>query len=247
MTDRIVLVHGFTQTSRCWSPFAEGIDRRFEQRALDAPGHGDAAADALDVPDSASYLAARGGPGVYLGYSMGGRLCLRVALDHPEVVRGLVLVSTSPGIADLAARRARVERDRALADRIEAIGVDAFVDEWLAQPLFAHLPSARAHRAERLRNTATALATSLRLAGTGAQEPVWDRLPELTMPVLVISGTLDPQYVAIARQMAEAIGDHASSIEVPDAGHTTHLEQPGATARAVNDWLASSFATTGTR
>ncbi len=247
MANRVVLVHGFTQTSRCWAPFDDLLDARYERRALDAPGHGDAAALDLDMSATASYLVTKGGDGIYLGYSMGGRMCLRGALDHPDRVHGLVLISSSPGLPDDAARRARIERDNALADRIEAIGVAAFLDEWLALPLFAHLAPERAHRAERLRNNAAGLASSLRRAGTGVQEPVWDRLAELKMPVLVGAGALDEHYVAIARQMVARIGLQATLAVVDGAGHTTHLEAPAATARVVNEWLASSAATTRTR
>src|SRR4051812_40948586 len=114
MANRVVLVHGFTQTNRCWAPFEGLLDARFERRALDAPGHGDAAPLALDPPAAAAYLAEQGGDGVYIGYSMGGRLCLRVALDHPTRVRGLVLISASPGIADADERDERRRRDDAL-------------------------------------------------------------------------------------------------------------------------------------
>jgi 2-succinyl-6-hydroxy-2,4-cyclohexadiene-1-carboxylate synthase len=246
MTNRLVLVHGFTQTSRCWSPFDGLLDARFEQCALDAPGHGDAAGLAVDMRGTASYLAQRGGDAIYLGYSMGGRMSLRVALDHPARVRGLVLISASPGIADDSARRERVAHDDALAARIEQIGVAAFIDEWLAQPMFAHLPAASAHRAERLRNNPAGLAASLRLAGTGAQESLWDRLDELSMPVLLIAGSFDAKYVTIARQMSDAIGPNATVVEVAGVGHTAHLESPSDTARVVNDWLATFGATTGT-
>lgn len=247
MADRIVLVHGFTQTSRCWSPFDALLDDRFERRALDAPGHGAAADLALDMAATATHLVREGGDGCYLGYSMGGRMCLRVALDHPARVSGLVLISASPGLHEDNARRARITRDEALAAHIERIGVASFLDEWLAQPLFAHLPPERAHRDERLHNTPSGLASSLRLAGTGAQEPVWHRLAELRMPVLLIAGALDAQYVEIARQMRDAIGAHATFAEVADAGHTTHLEQPEATADVINEWLAGVVATRGTR
>ncbi|HUP74060.1 MAG TPA: alpha/beta fold hydrolase [Acidimicrobiales bacterium] len=247
MASRVVLVHGFTQTSRCWSPFDGMLDARFDYRFLDAPGHGDAAHLALDARAAAAHLARQGGDGVYVGYSMGGRLCLRIALDHPTHVQGLVLVSASPGIADAAARRERVQRDELLADRIEVLGVAAFLDEWLAQPLFAHLTTANAHREERLHNTAAGLASSLRLAGTGAQEPLWDRLRELSMPVLVITGSLDQKYVSIGRQMVAAIGPNATFAEITTAGHSAPLEAPGATAQVVNDWLASFAATRGTR
>jgi 2-succinyl-6-hydroxy-2,4-cyclohexadiene-1-carboxylate synthase len=247
MANRVVLVHGFTQTNRCWGPFDGLLDDRFEQCSLDAPGHGAAAHLALDLPAAAAHLAAQGGDGIYIGYSMGGRLCLRVALDHPAHTSGLVLISASPGIADAAEREARVRRDEALADRIEDIGVDAFVTEWLAQPLFANLPPANAHREERLGNTAAGLASSLRLAGTGAQAPLWDRLGELAMPVLVIAGSLDRKYVAIGQQMVAAIGANAKFAEITAAGHTAQLEAPEATAQLVNDWLASFAATTRTR
>jgi 2-succinyl-6-hydroxy-2,4-cyclohexadiene-1-carboxylate synthase len=247
MANRVVLVHGFTQTRRCWQPFDELLAASFECRALDAPGHGDAAALALDVPAAAADLARRGGDAVYLGYSMGGRLCLRLALDYPTRVRGLVLVSASPGIADPSERRERVRRDEALAARIADIGVAAFVDEWLAQPLFANLPPANAHRDERLRNTVQGLASSLRLAGTGAQEPLWDRLAELAMPVLVIAGSLDKKFVTIGQQMVAAIGNNATFAEITAAGHSSPLEAPAATAQLVNDWLASFVATTRTR
>ena len=92
-----------------------------------------------------------------------------------------------------------------------------------------------------MRNTAPGLASSLRLAGTGAQEPLWDRLAELTMPVLVIAGSLDAKYLTIAHQMVEKIGATATFVEVGAAGHSASLEAPEATARLVNDWLASRF------
>jgi 2-succinyl-6-hydroxy-2,4-cyclohexadiene-1-carboxylate synthase len=240
-------VHGFTQTNRCWTPFDGLLDARFERRALDAPGHGDAALMALDAPAAAAYLAEQGGDGIYIGYSMGGRLCLRVALDHPSRAQALVLISASPGIADAAERDERRRRDDALADHIEVVGVDAFITEWLAQPLFEHLPSANAHRHERLRNTARGLASSLRLTGTGAQAPLWDRLAELAMPVLVIAGSLDEKYVAIGRQMAAAIGDNATFAEITGTGHSAQLEAPEATAQLINDWLVAFAATTPTR
>ena len=246
MANRVVLVHGFTQTRRCWQPFDELLAATFECRSLDAPGHGDAAALALDVPAAAAHLARRGGVGVYVGYSMGGRLCLRLALDYPTRVRGLVLISASPGIADASERHERVQHDEALADRIQQIGVAAFVDEWLAQPMFAHLPPANAHRDERLRNTADGLASSLRLAGTGAQEPLWDRLAELTMPVLVIAGSLDEKYLAIGQRMVAAIGANATFAEITAAGHSAPLEAPQAAVQLVNDWLVSFAATTRT-
>ena len=111
----------------------------------------------------------------------------------------------SPGIADEADRAARRAADDALADHIDDVGVEAFLDEWLAQPLFAGLDVDDQQRADRLTNTAAGLASSLRHAGTGAQASLWPRLRELNMPVLTIAGALDEKFTAIGRQIAASV------------------------------------------
>ena len=87
----------------------------------------------------------------------------------PSTVRALVLVSASPGLADAEERAARRAADDALADRIEAIGAEAFAREWAAQPLFAGQPAAVAALAheDRLRRSAAEHAAQLRGLGTG--------------------------------------------------------------------------------
>src|SRR5690606_23536537 len=112
------------------------------------------------------------GPATYVGYSMGGRLALHLALARPDLVRRLVLIGATGGIDDEDDRAARRAADERLAAHLEQVGVATFVDEWLAQPLFAGLSPTAAARDERLANTAEGLASSLRLAGTGTQEPL---------------------------------------------------------------------------
>jgi 2-succinyl-6-hydroxy-2,4-cyclohexadiene-1-carboxylate synthase len=212
--DDLVLVHGFTQTSASWAPVQAFLP---DAHAIDV-------ADASDFVTTANALDR--GMRTYVGYSMGGRLCLQLALDRPEVVARLVLMSASPGIADPAERAARREADEGLARQIEHDGVDAFLERWLAQPMFASLPRDRAGIDERRRhNTIGNLTHQLRVLGQGVQPSNWDRLRELRMPVLVIVGGLDEKYVDIARRMTERIAN--SRVEViPDAGHACHLEQP---------------------
>ncbi len=135
---------------------------------------------------------------------MGGRLCLRLALDRPDLVRGLVLVSASPGLRTDAERDARVAADEALAVDIERDGVDAFLTRWLAQPMFASIPAGRTGLAERRRLRPAYLTACLRVLGTGAMEPLWDRLAELQMPVLLVTGTRDAKFDAIGREMLRA-------------------------------------------
>lgn len=235
---RTVLVHGFTQTSASWAPVLELGAVPGEAVCVDLPGHGWSGDVAGDLWATGDLLAevAQGAPASWVGYSLGGRCCLHLALAHPDLVRSLVLVSATAGIDDPDERAGRRERDEALADRIEQIGVPAFLDEWLAQPLFAGLTPANNGREARLANTAEGLASSLRRAGTGSQEPLWGRLAEIQAPVLLIAGAQDERFVAHAERMGTLL-PHAEVEIIPDAGHTAHLEQPAAFAAVLEAWL----------
>jgi 2-succinyl-6-hydroxy-2,4-cyclohexadiene-1-carboxylate synthase len=135
-------------------------------------------------------------------------------------------------------RAARRTADEALAAALERDGLDAFLGQWLAQPLFASLSAEAADLDDRRRNTAAGLASSLRLAGTGTQEALWDRLGTLTMPVLVLAGERDDRFAALGRRMADAIGTNATFAVVPVAGHAAHLEEPRAFLALLRPWLA---------
>lgn len=235
---RIVLVHGFTQTGRCWSPVDEDLAADHEVVRVDAPGHGGSSEVRAGLPDGARLIGDAGGLATYVGYSMGARFLLHLGLLAPSRVRALVLIGGTAGIEDPAARAGRRAQDLRTAQQIAEVGLEAFIDDWIAQPLFADLPASGSFRAERLRNTVPGLQSSLTRAGTGSQLPLWDRLPELAMPVLVVAGQRDAKFAALAERMAAAIGDNASLALVPDAGHAAHLEQPAAFLGILRPWLA---------
>src|SRR5215218_4937081 len=234
---RVVLVHGFTQTLGSWEPVAARLAARWRVVRVDLPGHGGSGGVRVGFAEAAGLVGEAGGAGVYCGYSLGGRLCLRLALDRPDLVRGLVLVGASPGIADPDARARRRAADEALAAGIERDGVAAFLDRWLAGPLFASLPAEAAGRAERLANTAEGLASALRRLGPGAQAPLWDRLGALRPPTLLVAGAKDAKFTATARRMADAAGGHARVALVPGAGHAVPLERPAELAALVEELL----------
>ena len=243
--ERVVLVHGFTQTSGAWGAVAERMGGRRQVVRVDLPGHGGSGGVRVGFAEAASLVGAAGGVGAYVGYSLGGRLCLRLALDRPDLVRALVLVGASPGVADPAARAERRAADEALAEGIERDGVEAFLDRWLAGPLFATLPAELAGRADRLANTPQGLAYALRRLGAGAQEPLWDRLAGLGPPALLVAGALDAKFAAIAREMTTAIGPAARVALVPGAGHAAHLERPAEVATLVEEFLAGGPTSAG--
>jgi 2-succinyl-6-hydroxy-2,4-cyclohexadiene-1-carboxylate synthase len=217
---RMVLVPGFTQTAAAWDPVRAHLPGEIETAPVDVP-------TGLGFVETAAAIGDAAGVAIYVGYSMGGRLCLRLALDRPDVVRGLVLLSASPGIADDAERAARREADEKLAREVERDGVDAFLERWLRQPLFATLPpDAAGLHARRAGNTVATLTHALRILGAGAQEPLWDRLPDLEPPFLPVAGTLDEKYVDIAFEMATRVGPDVHPVLIGGAGHAVHLENP---------------------
>lgn len=218
----IGFVHGFTQTRRSWEPIVDRVqDARL--KLVDLPGHGLSDLRVPSFPETASAIVETIGSGCYVGYSMGARLCLRAALDHPEHVTKLILIAGTAGIEDPAARAARLQNDLALADHIESIGLRSFLDEWLAQPMFSDLD----HESEeyRLENTALGLAAALRMLGTGAMEPMWSALGSLQVPTLLIAGERDQKFVEIGSAMQENIpGSRIAIIE--GAGHAVHRGYP---------------------
>jgi 2-succinyl-6-hydroxy-2,4-cyclohexadiene-1-carboxylate synthase len=237
MRERLLLLHGFTQSGASWDPVVRALDGRYTAVAPDLPGHGSMA---LRQPVSLAACIAsvrahsREHPFALAGYSMGGRIALHVAFALPALVSRLVLVSASPGLADDEERRRRRAADDALADRIEEIGVERFAAEWGAMPLFAGMPpgaATAAHR-ERTKQRAEGLAASLRMVGTGALPSLWDRLGDLRIPVTVVAGERDEKFTAIADRMGAAIPG-ARVVIVPGAGHAVHLEAPGAVAAAI--------------
>jgi len=245
--ERVVLVHGFTQTGRSWRAIAARLAASYEVLTVDLPDHGRSAQlHAAGLDDAAAALGRTAGRATYVGYSLGGRVCLTLALADPSLVERLVLVGASPGIDSPSGRAERRRSDEALADRIEGrdgspgLTLEEFLAEWIAGPLFAHLSPAQADLGSRRENTVAGLAASLRSLGAGTQEPSLARLHGLDMPVLALAGEKDLRYRAVAAEMARAIGANSSYALVEGAGHAAPFEEPARFTAMLEHWLAPS-------
>jgi 2-succinyl-6-hydroxy-2,4-cyclohexadiene-1-carboxylate synthase len=235
----LVLLHGFTGSWASWSTLSRDLASDHRVIAIDLIGHGASSApaelsryafelalqDVAEVTDQLGVARAS-----WLGYSMGGRLALGMAVDHPERVSSLILESATAGIQHETERLQRAEADQELASRIEEVGIEMFVHEWERLPIWDSqraLPDevSRVQRDIRLGNRPVGLANSLRAMGQGAQPSYWERLSEIEVPVLLMAGALDRKYVGIAGQMGVRIVDVTLSV-VPGAGHAVHLEGP---------------------
>lgn len=235
----MVLAHGFTQTGRLWGEFGAILGKRRRLVAVDLPGHGASSNVVADLVEGATLLAQAVPVERFdlLGYSLGARFALHCALANPKKVRRLVLIGATAGIEDDGAREARrlVDEERA-AELDHARDVSAFISRWLQMPMFAGLDPEHAGAAERLKNTPSGLASSLRLAGVGTQAPLWTELARLAMPVLVVAGERDLPYTELGSRIAAGVPDGHFAV-VPGAGHAAHLEAPAASAQVVERWL----------
>ncbi len=231
---RIVFTPGFMQPASAWEAVSAQLGQRYSSVLLDHRQH--------TFEGRLEELAAAGRGAVLCGYSLGGRLALHAVLRDPDAYAGLVTVGASAGIEAPAARAERAQADQKLAGWMETQPIEAIVDIWERQPLFADQSDAlvEAQRPGRLAQDPRSLALMLRTAGQGALEPVWQRLEDLRMPVLAMAGDRDQRYREAARRIAKAVpGGRAEIVE--HSGHAPQLQQPDAVARLLADFLDQHF------
>ena len=238
----VVMVHGFTQTARLWGPFGDLLAQNHTLIGIDLPGHAGSDAVRADLPTTASLVrdavvaTVGSDPCSVLGYSLGARVALHVATTTDLDVSRLILIGGTAGIDDPGAREKRRARDEEMATALEVSGdVAAFIERWLRNPMFAQLAQATQSE-ERLRNTAAGLASSLRLAGTGTQEPLWNRVAGLSPALLALAGADDARFAAHALRLAHT-APHGTASLIPGGGHAAHLAQPEVVAALVRHWL----------
>jgi 2-succinyl-6-hydroxy-2,4-cyclohexadiene-1-carboxylate synthase len=246
----LLMLHGFTGSIQAWQGIPDRIHGDFQPVVVDLIGHGQTSAPAdpkrygIDhaVSDLISLMDELGiRQTALLGYSMGGRVALHMALSHPERISALVLESAAPGIDDPGQRASRRASDEKLAQKIEQEGLESFVDFWESIPLFQsqqRLPdSVRQRQREiRLGQSPTGMANSLRGMGAGSMRPVTGHLRNLPMPILYLAGEFDDKYRGIGEMLAVEV-PHGRYVEIPAAGHTIHLEQPDAYLDTITRWL----------
>ena len=246
-----VLLHGFTNDGTAWDSVRDILRSHGRTVAVDLIGHGrspappevshytlSACLDQLEeVLDRLGLSNAW-----WVGYSMGARVALQMAIHRPHCVQGLILESGTPGLETSLERAQRAAEDEALANKIETHGVPTFIEEWLERPLFAglkRLPPEQqsAARARRLKNNARGLANSLRGMGTGMMPSGWSALAGLKVPTLLLAGEKDPKFLEIARRMERGI-PKSRIVVIPGSGHAIHEEQPAAWKATVGGFLA---------
>ncbi|MDQ4128206.1 MAG: 2-succinyl-6-hydroxy-2,4-cyclohexadiene-1-carboxylate synthase [Actinomycetota bacterium] len=246
----VLFLHGFLGSSADWLDVTAALKDRFLCITADLPGHG----TSLGLPPSSYTIegAARAairvldelgvGRAAIVGYSMGGRLALYLALRHPGRCSALFIESASPGLDRETERAARRVADEERARRLESKDFAGFLEGWYRQPLFSSLARDRELLRRtiemRRRNDPEELARALRGMGTGAQPSLWRELPGLVVPVLATVGELDEKFVEVSRLMAGA-SPSVSAAVVSGVGHNVHAEAPEVYLDLLEDFLGN--------
>ncbi len=233
---RILFLHGFLGSGSDWVPIARQLENDYCCILVDLPGHGESDIEANGNPDlffteTVDALAeelsrsAAPEPCFLVGYSMGGRIALSLALRYPELFEKAIIVSASPGLRTEEERLSRRESDEGIARKIEK-NFEGFIQAWYDQPLFATLkshPLFQEVERERKINNPENLAAALRLLGTGRQPSLWEELKKNRVPIQFLAGEKDLKFVEIGHQMVNLCTE--SKLEIfPGCGHTLHIE-----------------------
>lgn len=246
----VIFLHGFSGSLRDWQFAFDKLPQGFTPYTLDIVGHGRSSSPAEVTSYSAEAIVEhiRGlinffnlSEVILTGYSMGGRAALSFAVKYPELLKGLILESATAGIIDEVERRDRRNSDFRLADFIEGNSIEAFVDYWMDLPLFEsqkRLPEElyAEIRQNKMKNSKTGLANSLRGFSTGVMPQLWDELGNITCKTLLISGGLDKKFTEISRQMSLKI-KRSKHEAAGNAGHNIHLERPEFFLNLLNGFL----------
>ncbi len=242
----LVLLHGFTGTTASWQWTVEELAAPTAAAAIALPGHHPHApvADgfAANVDAIARTITQDGLSGCHLvGYSLGARTALGIAIQHPGLASTLTLIGAHPGLETQQDRQRRIDADSRWVALLETKGMDAFVAQWESQPLFAsqrHLPPERqrAQSMQRRSHHPAHLAASLIHMGLGAMPNYGRHLDSITLPTLCVAGENDIKFAALAGQIASQL-PRASLRLIPTCGHNCLLERPDHLARILSEVL----------
>lgn len=239
----LLLIHGWAMHSGLFAPLAARLEDRYTLHLVDLPGHGHARTStaALDPAALAGELVARFPGAAWLGWSLGGLVALRAALRHPERVRGVVMVASSPRFV-LGPDWPHGVRPSLFREFGEALGRDfrGTLDGFLALEALGsedaqrELRQLRAQAFERGEPDPRILQEGLRLLDS---VDLRDDLADLRVPSLWLSGRRDRLVPQGAMPAAAALAPGARAVQIDQAGHAPFLGAPDQVADAVDGFL----------
>ncbi|KAL6961689.1 hypothetical protein U1Q18_002488 [Sarracenia purpurea var. burkii] len=266
----VMFLHGFLGTGEDWIPIMKAMSGSVRCIAVDLPAHGGskkqnhgtmetAREPSLSIDAVANILHKligniTTGKVTLVGYSMGARIALYMALRCTTKVEGAVIVSGSPGLRNVSARKLRRAKDDSKACSLLAHGLELFLDAWYAGELWNSLrdhPHFKKIVASRLQlDDIQTLARVLSDSSIGRQLPLWEELRHYKVPILLVVGEKDDKFKRIAQEMFQEFNHNGKTkdnsldiceiVEVPNCGHAVHLENPLPLIRTIRRFLKKS-------
>jgi 2-succinyl-6-hydroxy-2,4-cyclohexadiene-1-carboxylate synthase len=248
----LALIHGFSGSLHSWEYLLFDLEKKFHLLLVDLPGHGrtplpnEPDFNLVQLGEALGQLisSAAEGPAFVCGYSMGGRIALHTALYAPEMVKGLALIGSWPGIADAKEREERRKSDFELAKNIREKGMEWFADYWGNLPLFASQkslaePVKEKLRESRLANDPERLAWCLEHFSVGVQEDLHPKLFELQRPLLLVAGSLDKKFCRTNMSFENFVKGYITvkRVEIHGVGHAAHIEAPDVVAQELIEFF----------
>ncbi|KAJ9163450.1 hypothetical protein P3X46_023117 [Hevea brasiliensis] len=253
----VIFLHGFLGTGEDWISIMKAISGSARCISIDLPGHGrsrmkncgckDAKQEATLSVEIVAHLFYNliqditPGKVALVGYSMGARIALHMALRHGDKISGAVIISGSPGLKDGMARRIRWAKDFSRSRLLMDYGLELFLDSWYAGELWNSLRSHPCFKElvgrRMLHDDVYSLAKVLSDLSVGRQMPLWEDLKQCNIPLLLIVGEKDKKFRVISQKMCYEISQFRKGrneignnfpeiVEVPNCGHAVHLENP---------------------
>jgi len=250
----VIFLHGFTGSSLEWKFILEKLNKKFLSVAVDLIGHGDTSSpENPELYGSESqaqqlnkiFTALSFKKVILCGYSLGGRAALSYYANYADKTAGLILESSTPGIEEVQLRSERIKSDELLAKKIKEEGVEKFGSYWLNLPMFDSLKLLPQEEYQnilkrKINNNPTGLINSLISFGTGSMPNLWQKIEEINLPVLLISGEYDDKFCSINERMNLKIRNSQHKI-LKNCGHNVHLEKPEEFCNLVNRYLSDNI------
>ncbi|WJX87640.1 hypothetical protein P8452_69808 [Trifolium repens] len=266
--DNILLfLHGFLGSGEDWITIMKTFSESARCISIDLPGHGKSTLHGVKsatgepcfslelVADILHKIIHHVAPAkvTLVGYSMGARIALYMALRFSSKIKGAVLISASPGLKDKLARKIRAAKDDSRARSVIAHGLQLFLSSWYAGELWKSLrshPHFNRIISTRLQhNDIQNLAQMLSGLSIGRHPPLWEDLPNCRVPLLIIHGEKDKKFKKIAQAMMnticsgleskdEEVNDMHEVVEIPNCGHAAHLENPLPVIAALRQFMS---------
>ncbi len=247
----LVLLHGFLGSGESFQELIPNLKAFCNPITIDLLGHGETEGAEMHYRFSTKEQVADVNkliseqlptPLFLLGYSMGGRLALQLAIQRPDLYKGLILESTTFGIESKQERQARQELDATRADSIMG-NFEQFLESWKTMPMFNASPQNTEKEAQHFKiqqaQNPLWMNNSLLGFGTGSMPCVKDKLTNIPTQVQLLAGAKDFKFVGIMNAMLKDLNDGQLDV-IKDSGHRVHLDQPEAYISVIRDFIENN-------